>query len=70
MSSNSRGALFIVTGHHYMVAAVRAAESVRRTNPTLQFGIFIDQDIANPLFKFVGRIDGDGARRKHEFLRK
>jgi hypothetical protein len=24
----------------------------------------------NPLFEFVGRIDGDGVRRKHEFLGK
>lgn len=70
MTSNSRGALFIVTGHHYTVAAVRTAELVRRTNSTLQLGIFTDQVIANPLFKFVRRIDGDGARRKHGFLGK
>lgn len=70
MISDSKGALFIVTGDHYTAAAVEAAESVRRTNPTLQLGIFTDQDIVSPLFEFVGRIEGDGARRKHEFLGK
>lgn len=68
MTSNSKGVLFIVTGHHYTAAAAEAAESVRRTNPTLQLGIFTDQDIVDPMFEFVGRIDGLGARRKHEFL--
>jgi hypothetical protein len=68
MTLNSKGALIIVTGHYYTAAAVEAAESVRRTNPTLQLGIFTDQDIINPLFEFVGRIDGDGVRHKHEFL--
>ena len=70
MTSNSKGVLFIVTGHHYTAAAVEAAESVRRTNPKLQLGIFTDQDIGDPMFEFVGRIDGLGARRKHEFLGK
>jgi hypothetical protein len=44
MTLNSKGALFIVTGHHYTAAAVEAAESVRRTIPTLLLGIFTDQD--------------------------
>ncbi|MGB9141113.1 MAG: hypothetical protein WCB71_02825 [Aestuariivirga sp.] len=70
MTLNSKGVLFIVTGHHYTAAAVEAAESIKRTNPTLKLGIFTDQNIVNPLFVFVGKIDGGGARRKHEFLGK
>ena len=53
MTSNSKGVLFIVTGHHYTAAAVEAAESVRRTNPALQLGIFTDQDIVNEIDRYI-----------------
>ncbi|HUQ35396.1 MAG TPA: hypothetical protein VM144_03370 [Aestuariivirga sp.] len=60
--------MFVVTGHHYTSAAADAARSVAETNPWLKIGIFSDQDIADPIFHFVGKIEGDDSRRKHEYV--
>lgn len=64
----SRGVLFITTGAHFTAAAGAAARSVARHNPGLPIGIFTDQDHADPVFSFVGRIAPAGGRRKVEFI--
>jgi hypothetical protein len=66
MISSNSGVLFVVTGRHYTSAAEDAARSVAETNPWLKIGIFSDQDITNPIFHFVGKIQGSDSRRKHE----
>lgn len=66
MTSCCSGVLFVVTGRHYALAAADAARSVSETNPWLKIGIFSDQDITDPIFHFVGKIQGDDSRRKHE----
>ena len=68
MTSNDSGVLFVVTGHHYTSAAAEAARSVAETNPWLKIGIFSDQDIVDPIFQFVGRVNGADSRCKHEYV--
>ena len=70
MTSNDSGVLFVVTGSHYTFAATDAARSVADTNPWLKIGIFSDQDIADPIFHFIGKIEGSDSRRKHEYVRQ
>ena len=68
MDHQDLGVLFIVTGAHFTAAAGEAACSVALTNPWLKIGIFSDQDVTDPVFSFVGRIQGDDSRRKHEYV--
>jgi len=63
-----RGVLFIVTGRHHTAAACDAARSVAETNPWLKIGIYTDQDLDDPLFQFVGRIEPCHGRQKHEYV--
>ena len=65
---NTRGVLFIVTGAHYTGAATAAARSVKRHNPDLPISIFTDQEIADPVFSFIGRIEPEGGRRKVDYI--
>ena len=68
MNLDDSGVLFVVTGAHYTAAAGDAARSVAQTNPWLKIGIFSDQDVTDPVFTFVGKIQGDDSRRKHEYV--
>ena len=70
MTASDSGVLFVVTGSHYTSAAAEAARSVRETNPWLGIGIFSDQEITDPIFSFIGKIQGDDSRRKHEYVGK
>ncbi len=60
--------MFVVTGARYTAAAADAAQSVQDTNPWLRIGIYTDQPMDNPLFDFVGTIDGSDSRRKHDYV--
>ena len=64
----SKGVLFITTSAHFTGAAVAAARSVRRHNPDLEIGVFTDQDISDPVFSFIGRIETEGGRRKVDYI--
>ena len=68
MYQQDSGVVFVVTGTHYTAAAVQAARSVAQTNPWLKIGIFSDQDVTDPVFSFVGKIQGEDSRRKHEYV--
>ena len=68
MYQQDSGVVFVVTGAHYTAAAVQAARSVAQTNPWLKIGIFSDQDVTDPVFSFVGKIQGEDSRRKHEYV--
>ena len=68
MNLDDSGVLFVVTGAHYTAAAGDAARSVAQTNPWLKIGIFSDQDVTDPVFTFVGKIQGEDSRRKHEYV--
>jgi hypothetical protein len=68
MLNPDKGVLFIVTGAHYTAAACDAARSVRETNPWLGIGIFTDQQVKDPLFDFISRIEGAASRRKHDYV--
>jgi hypothetical protein len=68
MYQDDSGVLFIVTGTHYTAAAEQAARSVAQTNPWLKIGIFSDQEVTDPVFSFVGKIQGEDSRRKHEYV--
>jgi hypothetical protein len=68
MYHKDSGVLFVVTGAHYTAAAGQAARSVAQTNPWLKIGIFSDQEVTDPVFSFVGKIQGEDSRRKHEYV--
>jgi hypothetical protein len=68
MYQQDSGVLFVVTGAHYTAAAEQAARSVAQTNPWLKIGIFSDQEVTDPVFSFVGKIQGEDSRRKHEYV--
>jgi hypothetical protein len=68
MNHQDSGVLFIVTGAHFTAAAGEAARSVAQFNPWLKIGIFSDQDVTDPVFSFVGKIQGEDSRRKHEYV--
>ena len=68
MNHENSGVLFVVTGAHYTTAATQAAHTVAKTNPWLKIGIFSDQDVTDPVFTFVSKIQGDDSRRKHEYV--
>lgn len=68
MNLDDSGVLFVVTGAHYTAAAGDAARSVAQTNPWLKIGIFSDQDVTDQVFTFVGKIQGEDSRRKHEYV--
>lgn len=68
MLKKSRGVLFITTSAHFTAAAAAAAHSVRRHNPDIAIGIFTDQEITDPVFSFVGRIETEGGRRKVDYI--
>ena len=68
MNLDDSGVLFVVSGAHYTAAAGDAARSVAQTNPWLKIGIFSDQDVTDPVFTFVGKIQGEDSRRKHEYV--
>lgn len=68
MNLDDSGVLFVVTGAHYTAAAGDAARSVAQTNPWLKIGIFSDQEVPDPVFTFVGKIQGEDSRRKHEYV--
>ena len=68
MYQEDSGVLFVVTGAHYTAAAAQAARSVAQTNPWLKIGIFSDQEVTDPVFSFVGKIQGEESRRKHEYV--
>lgn len=68
MMDQSRGVLFITTSAHFTAAAAAAAHSVRRYNPDIAIGIFTDQETADPVFSFVGRINAEGGRRKVDYI--
>jgi len=68
MYQQDSGVLFVVTGVHYTAAAEQAARSVAQTNPWLKIGIFSDQEVTDPVFSFVGKIQGEDSRRKHEYV--
>jgi hypothetical protein len=68
MYQEDSGVLFVVTGAHYTAAAEQAARSVAQTNPWLRIGIFSDQEVTDPVFNFVGKIQGEDSRRKHEYV--
>lgn len=62
-SDNSQGVLYIAAGDAHTTAAVRSAESVRRTNPDLSIHIFTDSGrTVDPVFTSHGPI-GDGHYR-------
>jgi hypothetical protein len=68
MFDSDQGVLFVVTGRRFTTAACDAARSVADTNPWLKIGIYTDQPLSNPLFHFVGRIEGAENRQKHEYV--
>jgi hypothetical protein len=68
MNHQDSGVLFIVTGAHFTAAAGEAARSVAQTNPWLKIGIFSDQDVTDPVYNFVAKIQGEDGRRKHEYV--
>jgi hypothetical protein len=68
MYQQDSGVLFVVTGAHFTAAAEQAARSVAQSNPWLKIGIFSDQEVTDPVFSFVGKIQGEDSRRKHEYV--
>lgn len=58
----------MVTGAKYSSAAVEAAQSVAKTNPSLGIAIFTDQPVSGEPFHYVFHIGIGESHRKHEFV--
>jgi len=70
MGLQDSGVLFVATGQRYVSAAIRAAQSLRATSPSLPIAIHTDrpEDVPASLFSHVRFIDRGHARSKVDCL--
>jgi hypothetical protein len=66
--AQTRGFVYAATGASYTTLARRAARNLRAVMPKAQIDLFTDQDIADPVFDLIHRLDHSWFRPKMEAL--
>ncbi len=64
----SRGFIFAVTGPDYTSLARQAAQTISQYHPDIAIDLFTDQDINDPVFSEIHRLDQSGRRPRFEAL--
>ncbi len=64
------GFIFATTGELYTILARRAARTLRQVMPDAQIDLFTDQDLTDPVFTRIHRLNHSTSRPKMEALRR
>ena len=68
--SQSRGIVFATTKEFFTNMARKTARNMRAIAPDLQIDLFTDQDIDDPTFDQIHKLEGGGNRPKMEAMRR
>ncbi|WP_238538204.1 putative nucleotide-diphospho-sugar transferase [Oceaniovalibus guishaninsula] len=70
MGDDERGIVLAATGARYTVIARRAARSARKAMPGTPIDLFTDQDLDDPVFARIHRLDVSHRRPKFEAMER